>query len=318
MSDNPRRFSSEDSIEETRRKKMEEFRRSADHAAIRGEVSSDGYEKPTDYSAFEPTDSDMEDEAPRQRRRRTREINSYSDSDTKKRIERDSKKQLKQQKKEEKSKPKSKPWLSIRGHKVFSEKKEKTYGKVLSDAIRGASLGLMAGTGALQLSGVNKTGSTRAKAMIPLAGAALGAVAGSLWGIVKTADQVISQHGTGHKLIEEVVKNLKRAGYKRDTDWTMDPKRATTMKTKVCIVLSRTADELGVLVNMANDPKLKSVSAEITKNLPVDAQETEKFSDRFNDLQISSYPSSKDSVFVFSIVESFIKRGFPVYLLEVG
>ena len=102
MSDNPRRFSSEDSIEETRRKKMEEFRRSADHAAIRGEVSSDGYEKPTDYSAFEPTDSDMEDEAPRQRRRRTREINSYSDSDTKKRIERDSKKQLKQQKKEEK------------------------------------------------------------------------------------------------------------------------------------------------------------------------------------------------------------------------
>lgn len=210
------------------------------------------------------------------------------------------------------------PWLSIRGRKIFSEKKEKTYGKVLSDAIRGASLGLMAGTGALQLSGVNKTGSTRAKAMIPLAGAALGAVAGSLWGIVKTADQVISQHGTGHKLIEEVVKNLKRAGYKRDTDWTMDPKRATTMKTKVCVVISRTADELGVLVNMANDPKLKSVSAEITKNLPVDAQETERFSDRFNDLQISSYPSSKDSVFVFSIVESFIKRGFPVYLLEVG
>jgi hypothetical protein len=211
-----------------------------------------------------------------------------------------------------------KPWISIRGRKIFSEKKEKTYGKVLSDAVRGASLGLMAGTGALQLSGVNKTGSVRAKAMIPLMGAALGAVAGSLWGIVKTADQVISQHGTGHKLIEEVLKNLKRAGYKRDTDWTTDPKRATTMKTKVCVVISRSADELGVLINMANDPKLKSVSTEITKNLPVDAQETEKFSDRFNDLQISSYPSSKDAVFVFSIIESFIKRGFPVYLLEVG
>lgn len=215
-------------------------------------------------------------------------------------------------------KPEEKPWLSIRGRKIFSEKKEKTYGRVVSDAIRGASLGLMAGTGALQLSGINRTGSIRAKAMIPLIGAALGAVAGSLWGIVKTADQVISQHGTGHKLIEEVLKNLKRAGYKRDTDWTTDPKRATTMKTKVCVVISRSADELGVLINMANDPKLKSVSAEITKNLPVDAQETEKFSDRFNDLQISSYPSSKDAVFVFSIIESFIKRGFPVYLLEVG
>ena len=210
------------------------------------------------------------------------------------------------------------PWLSIRGRKIFSEKKEKTYGRVVSDAVRGASLGLMAGTGALQLSGINKTGSIRAKAMIPLMGAALGAVAGSLWGIVKTADQVISQHGTGHKLIDEVIKNLKRAGYKRDTDWTTDPKRATIMKTKVCVVISRSADELGVLINMANDPKLKSVSAEITKNLPVDAQETEKFSDRFNDLQISSYPSSKDAVFVFSIIESFIKRGFPVYLLEVG
>ena len=215
-------------------------------------------------------------------------------------------------------KPEEKPWLSIRGRKIFSEKKEKTYGRVVSDAIRGASLGLMAGTGALQLSGINRTGSIRAKAMIPLMGAALGAVAGSLWGIVKTADQVISQHGTGHKLIEEVLKNLKRAGYKRDTDWTTDPKRATIMKTKVCVVISRSADELGVLINMANDPKLKSVSAEITKNLPVDAQETEKFSDRFNDLQISSYPSSKDAVFVFSIIESFIKRGFPVYLLEVG
>ena len=215
-------------------------------------------------------------------------------------------------------KPEEKPWLSIRGRKIFSEKKEKTYGRVVSDAVRGASLGLMAGTGALQLSGINRTGSIRAKAMIPLIGAALGAVAGSLWGIVKTADQVISQHGTGHKLIEEVLKNLKRAGYKRDTDWTTDPKRATIMKTKVCVVISRSADELGVLINMANDPKLKSVSAEITKNLPVDAQETEKFSDRFNDLQISSYPSSKDAVFVFSIIESFIKRGFPVYLLEVG
>ena len=214
--------------------------------------------------------------------------------------------------------PEEKPWLSIKGRKIFSEKKEKTYGRVVSDAVRGASLGLMAGTGALQLSGVNKTGSIRAKAMIPLMGAALGAVAGSLWGIVKTADQVISQHGTGHKLIEEVLKNLKRAGYKRDTDWTTDPKRATIMKTKVCVVISRSADELGVLINMANDPKLKSVSTEITKNLPVDAQETEKFSDRFNDLQISSYPSSKDAVFVFSIIESFIKRGFPVYLLEVG
>ena len=104
MSDNPRNYSSEDSIEETRRKKMEEFRRSADHRAIRGEAVDDGgYEEPVDFSAFEESaPSERSDDSSRSRRRRNREINSYSDNDTKKRIERDSKKQLKQQKKEEK------------------------------------------------------------------------------------------------------------------------------------------------------------------------------------------------------------------------
>lgn len=115
MSDNPRNFSSEDSIEETRRKKMEEFRRSADHRAIRGESADAGYEEPVDYSAFE-SDPSYEADAPRSRRRRTREINSYSDNDTKKRIERDSKKQLKQQKKEEKKIEKGK---AKRNRRIF-------------------------------------------------------------------------------------------------------------------------------------------------------------------------------------------------------
>ena len=112
MSDYSRNNIPEDSIEETRRKKMEEFRRSVDRSAIRGEYEAveeeppvaddydaDGDEYGSDYSLYEKRSGE---ESAQRRRRRNREINSYSDSDTKKRIERDSKKALKQQKKEEK------------------------------------------------------------------------------------------------------------------------------------------------------------------------------------------------------------------------
>lgn len=114
----------EDSIEETRRKKMEEFRRSADHSAIRGEYDLSGYEEPSydDFSNFEESSDPssrprrLSDESSRSRRRRNMEINSYSDNDTKKRIERDSKKALKQQKKEEKQIEKSK---AKRNRRIF-------------------------------------------------------------------------------------------------------------------------------------------------------------------------------------------------------
>lgn len=119
MSDNSRYNNPENSIEETRRKKMEEFRRSADRGAIRGDYDSDrDYESNArryrdDESVRD--DAAAEDAAPR-RRRRTREINSYSDSDTRKKIERDSKKALKQQKKEEKQVEKSK---AKRNRRIF-------------------------------------------------------------------------------------------------------------------------------------------------------------------------------------------------------
>ena len=104
MSDYTPNKSAGDSIEETRRKKLEEFRRSYDQDAIRGEPSSRG------------TASDSEIRSDSGRRRRNNEINSFSDSDTKRRIERDSKKALKQQKKEEKRIEKSK---AKRNRRIF-------------------------------------------------------------------------------------------------------------------------------------------------------------------------------------------------------
>lgn len=140
MSDYSRNNKPEDSIEETRRKKMEEFRRSADRNAIRGEYDTEYYGDDSDMReydsdvreydrgtnsyadegslGYDDPDEDMsyDDESSSRRRRRNREINSYSDNDTKKRIERDSKKALKQQKKEEKKIEKQK---ARRNRRIF-------------------------------------------------------------------------------------------------------------------------------------------------------------------------------------------------------
>ena len=123
-----------DSIEETRRKKLEEFFRSYDHQAMSGEYDAqeDGftveqsapqsvhaaYVPGVQHASSEPGSSVSysTDDTPLKPRRKEAEINSFSNSDAKKRIERDSKKALKQQKKEEKRIEKSK---AKRNRRVF-------------------------------------------------------------------------------------------------------------------------------------------------------------------------------------------------------
>jgi hypothetical protein len=218
------------------------------------------------------------------------------------------------------SQKKDESWLKIKGRKIFSEKKkkqpsEKRYGEITNTALKGGSWGLTLGTG---FAGFMKGKTPQAKALVALTGAALGALAGTVWGTVKAVDSKISQSESGHKLIKEVIKNLNRAGYKRDSEWTTDPKTANLMKTKVCVVFSRSADELGLMINMASEPELKKISEEATKNLPWGSKATEKISDRFNEIQITSIPSKTDAVYIFGKIEKFIQAGYPVYLIEVG
>jgi UPF0755 protein len=87
----PENTTASESVEETRRKKREEFNRGFDRSAIRGD------DPLTAAAEFEPVDQDEQ-----RRKDKSEEINSFSDSDTRRRIERDSKKALKQQRKEEK------------------------------------------------------------------------------------------------------------------------------------------------------------------------------------------------------------------------
>ena len=113
MSDIKNNNYSGDSIEETRKKKMEEFRRGFDKS-----VMSDDYDETPEiyeysdensYKGFSSSSSPL-------KRKKSNEINSFSDSDTKKRIERESKKALKQQSKENKRIEKNK---AKRNQKMF-------------------------------------------------------------------------------------------------------------------------------------------------------------------------------------------------------
>ena len=204
-------------------------------------------------------------------------------------------------------------WLRVKGKKIFSERR---YGDISANLLKGSIIGSTIGSGIAAYADKNRT--PRSKALIALVGTALGGLAGALWGTAKAMDTKVSQMGSGHKLIDEVIKNLKRAGYKRDSEWTTDPKKANLMKTKVCVVFSRSADELGLLINMASEPELKKISEEATKNLPWGSKATEKISDRFNEIQITSLPSKTDAVYIFGKIEKFIQAGYPVYLIEVG
>lgn len=104
---------SNDSIEDTRRKKIDEFKRSFDKSVMSDDIGSGATYEHSDsdsYVGYSSGSSSL------RRRRRSNEINSYSDSDTKKRIERESKKALKQQSKEDKRIEKNK---ARRNQKMF-------------------------------------------------------------------------------------------------------------------------------------------------------------------------------------------------------
>lgn len=158
------------------------------------------------------------------------------------------------------------------------------------------------------------------KALLELGGIAIGATLGALAGMIMDASDYINKKKTvNNRLLKDVTENLKKIGYKEGQNFTRDPKMASLLKTKVCLVISKSSDELKLLINTVNDGKLKSLSSQITKNLPTMSTLTEKVSDRFNEINITTMTSnSGDAIWVTSIAEKFITSGYPVYLVEVG
>lgn len=219
----------------------------------------------------------------------------------------------------------------------FREKQFSMLGSVIKGASMGASFGTLA-SGGLKYgtefgksskdskiigdakSGFNKTLELNKKNPFLIVGATalIGGALGALAESIGFVDKKISRLGTNRRIMDSTISDLKKIGFKKEQDYTQDPKMATLLKTRVCIVVSRSSDDLKVLINTARDPKLKEITDEIIQNLPALSVKTEKQSDRFNELNISTISSNGDPGFISSIAEKFIRRGFPVYLVEVG
>lgn len=205
------------------------------------------------------------------------------------------------------------------------EFRQKNFG-ILSDITTGAALGGSAGSiGALfrrkgNGSEAGKQEAWRDALKISIAGTIIGAALGALVGGIKEISTQVNRKNTvDRRLMSKVIEYLKKDGLKEGIDFTKDPKTATSLKTKVCVVISKVSGELRISVNLVSDPKLKTVSDEIIKRLPNIAASTEKMSDKFNDITITSISdASADAGLVVGVVEKFIHSGYPVYLVEVG
>ena len=207
------------------------------------------------------------------------------------------------------------------------EFRQKNFG-ILSDITTGAAVGgTAAGIGSLfrkkfwrDKDNKNNESLFRSDLFLTTSGVVVGAALGALVGGIKEISTRINRKNTvDRRLMSKVVEYLKKDGLKEGIDFTKDPKTATSLKTKVCIVISKVSGELRISVNLASDPKLKTVSDEIIKRLPNMAASTEKMSDKFNDITITSISdASADAGLVVGVVEKFIHSGYPVYLVEVG
>lgn len=151
-------------------------------------------------------------------------------------------------------------------------------------------------------------------------GTIIGAGLGLLVGLTKELSTKVNRARTvDARLMQGVVDNLKKDGFKEGIDYTRDPKIANDLKIKVCIVISKNSGNLQLLVNTVADRSLKTVTLNMTKNIPNTATVNTKLSDKYNDISISTISdSSADLGLITGIAEYFIRNKYPVYLVEVG
>jgi hypothetical protein len=151
-------------------------------------------------------------------------------------------------------------------------------------------------------------------------GTIIGAGLGLLVGLAKETSTKVNRAITvDNRLMQGVIENLKKTGFKEGVQFTRDPKTANDLKIKVCIVISKNSGNLQLLVNTVADSKLKTVTNGMVKNIPNTATVNSKLSDKYNDITITSISdSSADVGLITGIAEYFIRNKYPVYLVEVG
>ena len=211
---------------------------------------------------------------------------------------------------------------------------------ILSDTIKGASIGASIGTiGSIFTpksidkdikikfrgkeldvkNGYNSLDKVGRKLAMVGAGTIVGAALGALVGLIKEGDKIISRSGVGKNLMKSVVENLKKQDFKEGTDFTRDPKIADQLKTKVCIVTTKISGDLRILINTIADRKLDQLTEQTIKTIPNSSVVNKKASNNYNEITISTISDgSADVGLVTGICERFIHSGYPVYLVEVG
>lgn len=199
-----------------------------------------------------------------------------------------------------------------------------------SSVIKGSSLGAGFGAMAAGLGGFRRIFNRKNNNNDPQYGlnalntVLIGAAAGAFLGALSSGIDEISKRSNirntvQNRLMGTIVDALKSAGLKEGSDFTRDPKEASRLKTKICISVSKVDGDLRILINQVSDPKLKDLTKDLIKNIPNYSAVTERQSDRFNDIIITTISdSSADAGLVTGIAERFIHSGYPVYLIEVG
>lgn len=146
----------------------------------------------------------------------------------------------------------------------------------------------------------------------------LGAALGAISGIVKTVNDKYSQSRTNRRLLKQILPRLKSKGMVEGKDFTMDPKKANEIPTKICIVLSSASGELQTIINSIDDPNLRKTVDKVVKKSPGRSKVTTQ-NNRFNEITITTEKNAAANVNqVVSIIESFVESGYPVYIVEVG
>lgn len=202
--------------------------------------------------------------------------------------------------------------------------RQKEFG-ILGKTIAGASIGASIGSLANKLTSNSRLIKFKGKdynlgAVLVGGGTIVGAALGALCGVISNADEFISRKvTTDNRLMKHVVSDLKKTGFKEGIDFTRDPKTANSLKTAVCFVITKNSGELRVLINTANDSKLRELTEKTVKNIPNLSAVTKKASDRFNEITITTISdSSADVGLIAGLAEKFIRAKYPVYLIEVG
>lgn len=149
-----------------------------------------------------------------------------------------------------------------------------------------------------------------------LVGAALGALVGT---VLEVSKKVNRAKTVDARLMEKVLRGLKSSNFVEGRDFTRDPKQATQMKTRVCIVISKYSGELKLMINVARDKKLEQVASQIVKNIPNTSNVITREGDKYNDIIISTISDgSADAGLICGIIEGFVHSKYPVYIVEVG